>query len=701
MNTNTQSGTSVHVAPSTVQTPNPLMQTAQQLSHGQLPPNAQLQQTINSTQMALEESKYETPLSAKGQLLVDDAKDLLQSASRMIQEKNSDEKFQRLLGNAGSAATATRENFAGTGVRTNVGREDLRGMRGNVRSILTSGRSMGSFAVRSAQFRELMVELLDIFQTILRSAQQQVASQPSGSMPLSGINSTPIPQDQRDAIWQRFTALLNQLASRPEYYTAVDHAFQVVDRMGQKGKQIKTQTGGTEALPTDQYDSVWQDAKLVIEEFSGAGTMDTLETRNWALYNAMKDDPEARMWFREFRTYVLDVLKNPQMLNQPNQKQHGQQILDQGRYLFQGKYRSNFTDVFDQLRLVLTNIKNDSATQDFTTKMQKFGADLAFDASGKPDLFVIQESLGQMRAILVPLLSKSFTNVPIPKIEGSNLKYDFSVEGLLLNVGDLLPEFINFRTKSDTQMSVNRLHSQKNSVKVVAEIDRIRANFKDIRFFYRRKRVPHIEDHGVCDVDLSQGTGMSLRLVWKLKSTPNQPFVLRLLKVKCNIDRLTITVRNARHSILDKLVTKLFAGTIKKQIANAIVNNIIKTLTPMSTKLNELFKRRPMVGLAERANDQLKNTVFSGEPGVMAKAKEAITSGAQQVKGMVQNQGTTGTTTTTTAVPVMVTESYIDQPITFVERDRVGRTEWAYEWYEPSPTDQVLDAAQVNSAPLI
>lgn len=102
--------------------------------------------------------------------------------------------------------------------------------------------------------------------------------------------------------------------------------------------------------------------------------------------------------------------------------------------------------------------------------MRKLGADFAFDDQGRPDLFVIQQSLSQMKGILVPVITKQLANLPIPKIEGSNPKYDFSVDGMILHVGDLLPEFVNFQTKTDTRMNVQRLATQKNSTRVVMEM---------------------------------------------------------------------------------------------------------------------------------------------------------------------------------------------------------------------------------------
>jgi len=247
-------------------------------------------------------------------------------------------------------------------------------------------------------------------------------------------------------------------------------------------------------------------------------------------------------------------------------------------------------------------------------------------------------------------------------------------------------------------MNVNRLAAQKNSVKIVMEVERIKALLREVKFFYRRKKMPRIEDHGVADVDLTQGTGVSVKIVWKLKTRMNQPMLLRLLKVKCNIDRLAITVRSAKHNILDKLVTKLFAGQIKKQIANAIVNNLITSLQPLSVKLNELFKRRPMGSLVERANTGMKSTFTSGEHtqgGLLHRAKETITSGVQHAKSNTSTtpfDSSSGMMSTTSSVPGITSVDTLNSGfdnMTFMEKDRNGQRGWNFEWYSPATEDSI------------
>jgi hypothetical protein len=676
------------------------------LRHGEMPNNASLQQTINTTQAALDQAKYEQALSSKGQILVEDAKQLLDSASRMITEKNSDEKFQRIFASSYSAGRTTTTTLSGSNVSTS---SSSTGMSPNARGIWDNGKSVAMFLIRSGQFRDILLEVLELFQGILRHNQQPQTTVDS----FGNVTSyQPLISEQtKHTLFSQFRSLLTQLGTRPEYYTAVDHLFMMIEAMNLKATMLKNSAQTTDGLPSSlEIDPMWSDVKLLIEEFAGAGTMNEFERRSYILFQAIQNDPEAQMFFKDFKVYTLETIQNPQLLNDESRVGFGRALIERGRILFQGKYKMKFHDVFDQARIILINIKNDALTQDFVNKLQKFGADFAFDSNGRPDLFVMQESLHQMKGILMPLISLHLSNLPIPKIEGSNPKYDFSIDGLILHVNDLLPEFVNIKTKTDTNLAVQSLSTQKNSTKIVMEVDKIRASFKDMKFSYRRKRMPKIEDHGVADVDLSQGTGVSVKIVWKLKSRMNEAFQLRLVKVKCNIDRLVIRVKSAKHNILDKLATKLFAGTIKKQIANAIVNNIISTLTPMSGRLNELFRRRPMIGVVERVNDGMKSTLFTGntnDKSLLQRAKDTLSTGVSSIKG--GNTHTTGyygtsvqsysppntwetdpfsTTGLSNALP---TTTIVEEELIFFERPQTK--EWHFEWYSPSDSDALTSAS--------
>jgi hypothetical protein len=126
-----------------------------------------------------------------------------------------------------------------------------------------------------------------------------------------------------------------------------------------------------------------------------------------------------------------------------------------------------------------------------------------------------------------------------------------------------------------------------------------------MKFWYLRKTFPKIEDFGNVDIDLSKGKGAKIKIIWKIKSKSNRPFAFALLEVKCIIDSMDVTVKDAKHEILDRIATSVFAANLKQSVAQGIVNAIVDSLRPMNDQMNSWFASRPIESLYERANEQI------------------------------------------------------------------------------------------------
>jgi hypothetical protein len=66
-----------------------IRKTVSQMGKGEVPSNVQLEQAILETKETIDESAAEASLNSQGQKLATDAKDILDSAQRMLREKNN------------------------------------------------------------------------------------------------------------------------------------------------------------------------------------------------------------------------------------------------------------------------------------------------------------------------------------------------------------------------------------------------------------------------------------------------------------------------------------------------------------------------------------------------------------------------------------------------------------------------------------
>jgi len=88
------------------------------------------------------------------------------------------------------------------------------------------------------------------------------------------------------------------------------------------------------------------------------------------------------------------------------------------------------------------------------------------------------------------------------------------------------------------------------------------ATLRDLHFKYERKKMPKMTDQGVADIEIQ---GMTLRFRWLMEKN-NEKLTFNCDKVRCQINTLNTTVKEAQHKMLDKIALRLFNTQIKRGI---------------------------------------------------------------------------------------------------------------------------------------
>jgi len=144
-------------------------------------------------------------------------------------------------------------------------------------------------------------------------------------------------------------------------------------------------------------------------------------------------------------------------------------------------------------------------------------------------------------------------------------------------------------------------------------------------------------------------------------------------------------------------------------MANAIVNNIINAVQPLSVKLNELFKKHPMDGLMVKANEQMKESLFThheNEPSLLSKAtaiKNNLTNTVKSAFETSTNPTPESLNNSTTTVTPLVIEKitpysddviFVGKPITMTFSEK-ARRDWLFTWYSNQYQEGVYPSMSV------
>eukprot|EP01114_Cavostelium_apophysatum_P002208 TRINITY_DN1192_c0_g1_i3.p1 TRINITY_DN1192_c0_g1~~TRINITY_DN1192_c0_g1_i3.p1 ORF type:complete len:1332 (-),score=661.94 TRINITY_DN1192_c0_g1_i3:39-4034(-) len=387
---------------------------------------------------------------------------------------------------------------------------------------------------------------------------------------------------------------------------ALEKAYEAKEIAKDKANDVKDVTMKDANDAASSIERVWNDLKGLLDSFAGEGSFDTFYGNWWLLFDQMYNDKEASQYLSDLRSFMSAAITDPSSLKDKAVAQEGGELLERGRNLVQSKkWTAKFNETVDYGRNMIHNIATDSLANDFASKLRKFGEHLVLDEQGRPDLYVIQDSLSQLRQFIFPLVARNLSSFSIDRVLGETEDYHWSIENLVVSITDLMPESFELLTKNRLAVNVKDFGAQKNITKVVLDVTKLKPAFNGVKFWYKRKSFPHLEDAGTADVDLSGGDGTRVKIVWKIKSKANRPFSFSLMEVKCVIDKMDIKVKDAKHDILDRLATSLFGGSIKHAVAHGIVNKLVELLQPLNDQMNNWFVSRPIGSLVDKLNDSV------------------------------------------------------------------------------------------------
>jgi hypothetical protein len=307
-----------------------------------------------------------------------------------------------------------------------------------------------------------------------------------------------------------------------------------------------------------------------------------------------------------------DILENPENIRSETYRSRIKELLWRGRRILQDdKWNSGLNKLYCQFKVLLDRIKNDSTTNEFVNKLKKLGQDLAFNAQGYPDIFVMEDSIVQIKNLLMPILKEQLGKINITRVDFVNDTYDVRIQDLAFS-GSFLPEHIDFHMRNDSHMDTQ--DSSKDVMRHVLQfqVANIKPEFKNFKFYYKRKSFPQIEDYGVADMKIS-GQGALLRVTWKIESKAGLA-VASLTEVKCYIDKLELHIvgEKTKHDILDAILAPLVAKNIKNKISSSIEDYLFRKLSEFNNQINQFLRSRPVDTLQEKANAAMQEAYKKG-----------------------------------------------------------------------------------------
>jgi len=607
----------------------PASDLAQRLTEN-VPSNVQMEQGIEQTKQVLQEEMSKRGTSVPEYKLAKDTTELLSTTQQFIHEKNKGELLQKFIQDASDAVQEVSEQFNSQQffiqrrqlmIKSQQPLQDITQLaKTNVEAL----RGLGLTLLNSSEFRLLLNDFIDLFQSMVRTEQLKTGGLPSltpstdTTVPLTEEAKTKvqqtmdvgqqvfqdiregklvIPEERKQLVFTRLRMLVDRLNQDANFQTAVNGLFQFFDQIQywslQLKEQAKQQVSQVQFTQGSALWRMWDDIKLMMNKWVPEEHMNKFYNDSYEFYNLVWSDERLTQFFWDFRNFLVDVIQNPSLLDSDEYKQRWTNLYNYSyEWMNDPKYRYGLNNIYADFYLILDTMKTDTLSQKLATDISRIARDVVLDESGQPSLQIMGQGINNLRTLVAPLLRKYLENVAVPGFSGSDETYDWQIEGMYLNASTLIPDNIEVKVWGDAKISLTD-QSSKAATYITMWIRDIGICAKDLKYHFKRKATISLDESGICDFVIDP-KGSRIKLVWKIVGEQNQPWVWSIYQVNCTLGDVDITIKESTHTYLMKFISTLFSGRIKRTIEDKIESSIIEGLGTVNDQLNSTVQNITM-----------------------------------------------------------------------------------------------------------
>jgi len=450
------------------------------VAEGGIPTSQQATSALNTTAQTIKEAAEKISLDNTGKKIVDDTEQLLEDTKRLLQEKRVLDKLGKLVEDTKEAGSEISQKVPDWNYIESKAKEEVyEGLGKEAADLLNTARRVAFQIVKSKDFRMLLIDAVDLMQAMFYRAvdtippvadslkkdiakgklelpeTKKVAEEftRTVSQKVEQVKETGVvlPQEHKERIQRQFNSLMSRIANNKEYHELVHGLFRILQHLKQRAQKLKEYN----PAESEAWQKVWADIIDIIESFSGKGTFKSFSKRINYVLTDLWNDKEADAVFRDIKSYLSRAMEHPNWLTTKEATDKATDLLERlNDLVVSDKYQRRLEQLSNQARYVLTRIANEPLVQKIADDAAQLGKDIITNVStGKPSLTQLQQSLAQIRTVIVPILMKQLEQIPLPIVSGSTPKFDYSLDNLIFGAKELMPEKIYM--KFDDFVEVN------------------------------------------------------------------------------------------------------------------------------------------------------------------------------------------------------------------------------------------------------
>jgi hypothetical protein len=413
-------------------------------------------------------------------------------------------------------------------------------------------------------------------------------------------------EDQMDDISEKLGTLLRHVSQQEHYQIVVKnfmkYSAQIYDVL-YRAKEDSSRTKEAEDLRRS-LDEAWE----ILNDFAGRDKRLVPRFRKHLIgvLEKVSDDEELRSWFHESHNLLIELMENPEKVEKT--KERTNKMIHRGRDL-SNKYREDLEEVYVDAQRIVERIQSDPVVKNFQRQLKQLGRDLALNAKGQPDLFVIERSMSTIKDIILERFKKKvLVDIPIRRVEVRSQEMDILLTNISVEGTGFVPELLHVKMASYSDFHLQKSPEAQTKFRLRLRVEQMKPHFKGVQFAYYKKTFPSIKDHGVADV-LFDGTGMNVDVAMTFVIEAGSISRAVLTTCTVSLDKITLKIDIAKHDILDAILAPIIQARLRTRIESGVHDFIQSKLNQIVDQLNDWFATRPFDQMLMKGNETLREVV--------------------------------------------------------------------------------------------
>lgn len=533
--------------------------------------------------------------------ILEDISNLLTSANQMGRNKGFAERLQNITLLSHQVLDANRDQAL---------------LDPNSTEFANNWRPLFYLIMNSGEFRDLLTDCLRIvwriaylYEDILSDDESEIISESSEKIGTTEVRVKAADQVTRvvikdietkgapemtdeewDNLQQDIHKVLFLLAKEPTYRQGFERLFLILDIFAKSSNEDRT-TG--HIYEDDHGKKIVAETEALVATFSGTRALKEFNFELRKIIRKISQHEDFRKYLSELKHFILKP-KSEESLESNEFRQNSKELAGRGRHMMKEFGEDvNLRPFLRSASVMMENIKNDEFLQLLRHHAGIIKSDLSY-IDNEGTVQVDTDLLSNLQTLLLPVLADALKYIPLPRIQNSTKKSEYSLDHIILCTHDILPENILFHL--ETEVSLRDITHQGTHSHLVIELDHLLTEFQDVEFYFKKKTFPELSDQG--------------RVTFRVK---NAKLVLNYKVVQSSLENITSIMEgyadfnindmeivfdksSIKHDVLLPMLTKMFKKRIRSQIERQVESNLTgfmmklgDLLTGSITKINRPF----------------------------------------------------------------------------------------------------------------